>query len=286
MQSKHQQLLTNINPNYQIINRFHGGMSNFTYLIKDITTDAKFSFRVAGIGASNFCNYLTEYEHIKAVENLELNSNTVFFDQQTGTKIASYIDGSTLNTIDFDYKDVVSSLKKLHSSQVSLNPYNHLERLEDYELLALNQNPEYFKIKEQFIELFETNLKQHLLYPCHCDAQQSNFILADRLYLLDWEFAAINDYIYDIASFGNNNFEDAKNLLNVYHSNPSDEMYMRLYGWRCFQCLQWHNVAMYKQQIGLGESLNIDFGLVCQKYLNLASEMLMLSIEYQKKLQV
>lgn len=37
--------------------------------------------------------------------------------------------------------------------------------------------------------------------------------------------------------------------------------------WRIFQCLQWHNVALYKDGIGLSEELKIDFNFFAKQYL-------------------
>ena len=88
---------------------------------------------------------------------------------------------------------------------------------------------------------------------------------------MDWEFAGNNDPLYDVACFGNANFDDAINLLKMYNEHPSQNQYQRLYGWRMFQCLQWHNVAAYKDKIGLSEELSLDFSFFAKAYLDKAN---------------
>jgi len=53
--------------------------------------------------------------------------------------------------------------------------------------------------------------------------------------------------------------------------------------WRAFQCLQWYNVAVYQQLIGLSEKLHMNFQLISEKYLEKANYMLNQADTYFKK---
>lgn len=280
----HQNILSNINPNYKILSRFPGGMSNYTYLIEDLASKEKFTFRYPGEGAYNFVDYYEEENNLSLIHPLNINSPIVYLDPQTGIKIAKYIPGYDLKEQPTDLDQIAALLKKLHNSSLSLtSEYQHLQRLAKYETLCVQpKKSEYLDLKEKFITIFTEQLAKHVTTPCHCDAQLANFILStdDTLYLLDWEFAATNDYLYDIASFGNVDFNDALALLAKYSPNITDDMLVRLYGWRMFQCLQWHNVATYKAEIGLGSKINIAFDKVADNYLVLAHAMYQKLIEY------
>ncbi len=273
--NKHNNILKNINPNLEIVERFTGGMSNFTYLVENTNSKKQFTFRVPGTGAQNFVNFNIERKNLAIIAELDINSLTYYTEPETGFKISSYIPGTTVND-DVDLHKVANLLKKLHNSQLKLaNDYDHLTRLDKYEALHARNEAKYFELKNQFIAIYEQSLKQHIMYPCHCDSQVSNMICDPdaNLHLLDWEFAGTNDFIYDIASFGNKDFTMAERLIEVYIDQPSNDDYIRLYAWRMFQCLQWYNVASYKDEIGLSKDLNIDFACVCAHYLNLASTM-------------
>ena len=92
---------------------------------------------------------------------------------------------------------------------------------------------------------------------------------------MDWEFAGNNDPYYDIACFGNNDFDHAEKLLPVYlEKEPTTEDFNRLYFFRTFQCLQWNNVAWYKEYIGLSKDLGVDFKFFANLYLDKAEKLL------------
>ncbi len=273
---KHNDILQNINPNLQIIERFTGGMSNFTYLVENKNTNKQFTFRVPGTGASNFVNFYIERKNLAIIDELDINSKTIYTEPKSGYKISSYIPGTIVDD-SVDYQEVCNILQQLHHSKIKLvNDYEHFGRLHKYEALHTRSDSEYFDLKNEFTSIYEKYLKQHINYPCHNDAQVANMINGDdvKIHLLDWEFAGMNDYIYDIASFGNRDFTMAEDLIKVYIDNPTNEHYIRLYSWRLFQCLQWYNVASYKDEVGLSKDLNIDFEAVCTHYLNLAKQML------------
>ncbi len=274
--NKHEKILKNINPNLEIKERFTGGMSNFTYHVINPQTNHQFVFRIPGHGAQNFVNFVTERKNLAIIDELNINSRTIFTNPTEGIKISEYIPGQTVDK-NIDLENVSTLLKRLHNSNLKLaDDYNHLSRLQHYEAIHHQNNPLYFELKQEFVTIFNKYLVQHTIYPCHNDAQVANMIVDkdNNLSLLDWEFAGTNDFIYDIASFGNTDFTMAENLLTTYLSNPSDNDYIRLYGWRLFQCLQWYNVASYKEEIGLSKDLNIDFAAVSKNYLNLAKIML------------
>ncbi len=251
-------------------------MSNFTYLVENTKTKKQYTFRVPGTGASNFVNFYVERKNLAIIDELDINSRTIYTEPKIGYKISNYIPGTIVDET-VDYNDVCKVLKKLHNSNIELiNDYEHFGRLNKYEALHTRNDSRYFELKNEFTEIYDKYLKMHTIYPCHNDAQVANMIkdFNDNIHLLDWEFAGTNDFIYDIASFGNRDFTMAEDLLAIYIDEVTTEHYIRLYAWRLFQCLQWYNVASYKDEIGLSKDLNIDFSTVCIQYLNLSNEML------------
>lgn len=267
----HEKILKDINKEYEIIERFLGGMSNFTYKIKNSTTNEMFVFRIKGNYGEKFVDYNAEKSNLKIIDSLFPYSNTILTIPNKGIKIAKYLDGENLNKI--DYLKISDTLKSLHTSGINFyNDYNHMERLNSYEKLHSNKNLLYNELKNNFIDIYKIHLQNFISYPCHNDFQINNIIEKNQEYfLLDWEFSANNDYIYDIAAFGNKDFQDALNLFKVYIKKPTKKDYIKLYGWRFFQCLQWYNVAYAKEEFGLSSELKIDFKKVSLSYLEKAS---------------
>lgn len=263
----------------ELIDRLKGGMSNSNYIVK-IKEDF-LTFRIPGKNASSFVDRHIEKATLKLIEPLKIDGNLlIHMDLETGYKISRYVEGSplmTLNPADY-YPQATSLLKTLHESQlVAENDYAPFERLSAYEQLVekegIHHQPNYYEILNQF-KTHQTYLMRQPKVLCHNDSQPSNFILRPdgTLLLVDWEFGGNNDFIYDIACYGNNDFQYAEGLLPVYLGRtPTSDEWTRLYLWRTFQCLQWHNVALYKEAIGLSQELNLNFKAIAEAYITKAN---------------
>jgi len=261
--------------------RLMGGMSNYTYVI-DVKS-RKYTFRIPGKNAEKFVERDNEQDNINLINQLQLNNNTLFLDVESGYKIAEYIEGkplSELNPLDYLNK-AAEVLHKIHDSGLKAEKdYDPKGRLTLYESYLKEYNykhtDRYLKLKKIWEKLSTTYIDQKRLTLSHGDSQISNFLVTDYgLRLMDWEFTGNNDPFYDIACFGNNDFNHAISLLPVYlGKQPTTEDYNRLYFFRAFQCLQWHNVALYKEFIGLSVDLGVDFMFVSNLYLDKATKFL------------
>jgi len=256
----------------KIVNRFLGGMSHLTYHIQVKSKD--YTFRVIGADGNLFVDRKIEHENIKRVIPLNINNDTIYFDEVSGDKAAIYVEGTVLTQVDFrpHLKEIADVLKKLHTSGIKpASDYGHIERLALYETFTNENNPKYDFLKAKWIEIFKTRVNQPRVF-CHGDAQRSNMVLAEnQLYLLDWEYSGLNEIYYDIASFGNVQFSDALELLDAYldrKATKEEQNAVKFY--RMFQALQWHQVATRKDMIGLSEVVHFDFNMLAGKYLQLA----------------
>ncbi len=263
-------------------NRLMGGMSNYTYVIS--IKDKKYTFRIPGKKADKFVDRIVEKHHINLIKPLNLNNNTVFLDVLSGYKIAEYIEGTPLSELDpLDYlKEAANILHSIHESGLKSNhDYDLFGRLTKYENhlheFDYKHIDRYHELKKRFINFSETYLDPKRYTLTHGDSQVSNFVVTNdkTLKLMDWEFTGNNDPYYDIACFGNSNFDHALALLPVYLDHePALEDFNRLYFFRAFQCLQWHNVALYKEFIGLSVDLGVDFKKIAGIYLDKAERFL------------
>ena len=259
----------------EVAERLMGGMSNYTYVLK--IGEKKYTFRIPGKNADKFVDRVIEQKNINIVNELGLNNHTLFLDVESGYKIAEYIEGkplSELNPLDYLNK-AAEVLHKIHESGLQAdNEYDPKGRLALYEShlkeYDYKHTERYLKLKKRWEKLSSEYMDKKRLTLTHGDSQISNFVVTDNgLRLMDWEFTGNNDPFYDIACFGNNDFNHAISLLPVYLGHqPSTKEYNRLYFFRAFQCLQWHNVALYKEFIGLSIDLGVDFNFIANLYLD------------------
>lgn len=265
----------------KVVKRLMGGMSNYTYVIE--ISGKLYTFRIPGKKADKFVNRTVEKHNIELVEELELNNKTVYFEVSTGYKIAEYIDGTPLHELDplQELKNASIILHKIHESGLKSDyDYDPLGRLKLYESYLVEYNfthsERYNDLKAKFLSYKDKYMDKSKLVLSHGDSQVSNFVVTkEGLRLMDWEFTGNNDPYYDIACFGNSSFDHALALLPVYlGKEPTLEEYNKLYFFRAFQTLQWHNVALYKEFIGLSKDLGVDFMFIAGLYLDKAEKFL------------
>ena len=262
-----------------IVKRLEGGMSNYTYVVE--TRGKKYTYRVPGKFAEKFVDRVEEWDNIQEINRLGLNNATSYVEVISGEKLAEYVEGTILSETDIEsYNEMsVAALKKIHGSDMRFRDYNAFGRLSDYERycreMGFTHPKEYHELREQLERMRDAHADVPMV-PCHCDYQPTNLVVSgDKLYVLDWEFAGMNDPIYDVACYGNAGFDKALSLLEAYVGHkPTSEELKRLYFHRSFQCLQWYNVAIFKDRVGLSKDLNMDFNAVALMFLGMAKDLL------------
>lgn len=263
----------------EVLHRLLGGMSNYTYVIK--IAGKLYTYRLPGEFSQHFVNREIEINNIRLMEKLNVTNKTVYFSIETGEKVARYVEGVSLNLTKetYPYKLVSDLLKKIHNcGLLAGNDYQPFLRLNSYETLTRSlgyiHSIEYYKAKEEFLS-YQKILESIPLVLCHGDSQPSNFVYHENhLITVDFEYCGNGDPIYDIACFANLKLEDGEALLKEYFPILDKNKWQRFYLWRAFQCLQWHNVALFKEIKGLSEALSINFKLVADNYLLKAQDLL------------
>ena len=262
-----------------IVKRLEGGMSNYTYVVD--AQGKRHTYRVPGKYAERFVDRDTEWDNIRKVDVLGLNNKTEYMELGTGEKLAEYVEGIIMSETDIvSYNSQsVAALKRLHQSGLRLNDYNAFGRLDSYERycreMSFQHPKEYLELRASLEHMHDQH-RQVELVPCHCDYQPTNLVIdGDRFYVLDWEFAGMNDPLYDIACYGNAGFDKALALLDSYLGHKaSNEELRRLYYHRAFQCLQWYNVAIFKDRVGLSRDLNMNFDDVALMFFGMARDLI------------
>ena len=279
MKQEHFDLLKKvIGEDAEVISTLVGGMMNEAYIVK--SSKGKFVYYISTAQANEMVDRNLEKETQNIAFSLDLTSENVYFDLKNGIKINRFIEGKSLNQIeDFDYKKVAELFYKFHSSSKKASVYyDPLTRLENYKKEALTHTE---KFDDEFYDLWkiiEKNRGFLLSQPlslAHNDAQRSNIIKASdgRYYFIDFEFAANNDPIYDIGTFGNGDALEGKRLLEEYEKlTPVKDGLKRYALWRIDISLQWYLVALIKHYRGEGAIHGFDFLAVGRHFLKVAQD--------------
>ena len=279
MLEKHLKLLKSvIGEDAKIESTLVGGMMNEAYIVS--SSKGKFVYYISTAQANEMVDRKLEKETQGIAFALGITSENVYFDLDNGIKINRYIEGSSLNKInEFDYKKVAELFVRFHSSSKKASVYyDPLGRLENYRKEAETHTKEFEPEFYEFWEIVQKNRGFLLSQPltlAHNDGQRSNIVKSSdvKYYLIDFEFAANNDPIYDIASFGNGDALEGKRLLEEYEKLVSVKDGLKRYAlWRIDISLQWYLVANIKHYRGEGKIHGIDFLAVGNHFLNVAKE--------------
>jgi thiamine kinase-like enzyme len=218
-----------------------GGMTNKNY--KALINDKSYVVRIPGLGTEDMINRKDEKINSNLVHQLGLDTEVIYFNEDSGIKIAQLIENAeTLNGKTAKREDnmklTISMLKKLHTADVKFNNrFDVFERINHYENLLNKVNgknfDDYYEVKEKVLSLKDMLQDLDLvLAPCHNDTVPENFIKSGekRIYLIDWEYSGMNDPMWDLAAHSlecNFSEDDEELFLKLYFGKAPEEKYRK-----------------------------------------------------------
>ena len=117
-------------------------------------------------------------------------------------------------------------LYKLHTSGVDTEvPFDVIDMAESYEKFICENGgtlyDDYAEVKAYINEVKKTYLPGVVKAPCHNDPLCENWILQDdeRMYLIDWEYAGMNDPMWDLADVS----------IEANYTHEMDELLLKSY---------------------------------------------------------
>lgn len=195
------------------VRRFHvcGGMTNTNFYVD--TQEGEFILRIPGAGTDKMINREREERNSRIGAELGINIPNIYFNRETGVKITSYIQAAeTLNgktaRWEANMRKTAEILGRLHrSGKIMENRFSVREEYENYKKQAEEvhaQNyPEYQEMDDWFYHLMDRlEIVGEDSLSCHNDLVAENLIKdrRGRLYLIDWEYAGMNDPMWDLAA--------------------------------------------------------------------------------------
>lgn len=206
-----------------------GGMNNDNYKI--YTDSGELVFRLPGKGSNESVNRESEIFNARVAKEIGINCNTIYFDSKTGLKITEYIeDAETLNLTTARREDNMESmahvLNILHDSKKSFyRDFQPFIEIEEYKNTIKSEEKrllEKFKALDESVLFLKGQIEDMDIeyLPCHLDAWPENFVKGiDRTYLIDWEYSANYDRLWDVVSIG----------LECEYSKDEEELFLKKY---------------------------------------------------------
>jgi thiamine kinase-like enzyme len=216
------------------ISPLEGGITNRNYRVD--VGGKSFHLRLAGENTSMLgIDREHEYQAALIAGQADIGPEVVYFIEPDGFLITRFINGRSILPNELrqpeNIQRVVQMLQKIHSVEHFPGVFDAFQVVRDYTEIARRyrvQFPENFDWLIQQMRQAEAVLmtRTRSLHPCHNDMVNANFLLAEKLYLLDWEYAGMGDIFFDLANFSNNHElseEEDLFLLDCYFGNVTSQ---------------------------------------------------------------
>lgn len=260
------------------------GMTNKSFCFT--CNDKKYIMRLPGKGTSNLINRKNEFENYNTISKLNISDQIKYINPENGYKITEFI-SDTRVCDPFNNDDLFLCMKKLrefHEMNLKVkHKFDLFKQIEFYESLWTGNTSvynDYIDVKERVFKLqnYITRNIQTITFT-HIDAVPDNFLIKnDNVYLIDWEYAGMQDPHLDIAMFCVYAGYDKKqidNLIDIYFENNCPRsIRIKVYCYIAASGLLWSNWCEYKQLLG------VNFGEYAINQYKYAKEYSLLSMQY------
>ena len=237
------------------------GMTNRSF--KFTCKDDSYIMRIPGEGTDKMINRKNEYRVYQALKGKGITDPVLYISSDNGYKITRYIPDTRVCNIE-DSKDIAACmlyLKNFHSLNLHVeHTFDIFEQIEFYEKLR-NGTPsvyrDYAETKEKMYSLKEYIDKQpKQIALTHIDAVCDNFLMTkERIYLIDWEYAGMQDVHVDIAMFavyamyGREKVDEL--ILAYFQAEPDENVRTKIYCYIALCGFLWSNWCEYKRMCGV-----------------------------------
>ena len=188
-----------------------GGLTNHTYKVT-LNDGRNYVVRIPGEGTEDLIVRSDEKKSTTLACDLEIDARLLYFGDE-GSKVTEYIpEAVTMNGKMLQeprhMRQCAEIFKKLHTSGKSTGvPFEVFDMATGYEEIIhkhkVSMYDDYENVKKKVGEIKKTiDLECHAdKVPCHNDALCENWVESGdgRMYLIDWEYAGMNDGMWDVA---------------------------------------------------------------------------------------
>lgn len=213
-----------------------GGLTNHTYRVQ-LQNGEEYVIRIPGEGTEELIDRRDEKVSTELACNLDIDAQLLYFGTD-GAKVSRYIPQAVTMSADTlkepeNIRLAAQIFRKIHSCGVDTKvPFEVFDMAEGYERIIRDKNvpmfDDYAAVKEAVIAIKAEidGVVNAEKVPCHNDPLCENWVRSgERMYLIDWEYAGMNDGMWDLADVSiEAGFDEAcdRQLLREYTDREPD----------------------------------------------------------------
>ncbi len=269
------------------------GMTNRSF--RFICKDRKYIMRIPGEGTEQLINRRQEAKVYEVLGGRAICDPVIYINPENGYKITEFLEEARCcNASDEnDVKKCMERLRQFHEMKLKVDhEFDLFSKMDFYENLwgeTPSAYPDYRVTKEKVTSLkgyIQSHVERKTL--SHIDAVPDNFLFAktkekEKIFLIDWEYAGMQDPHVDIAMFGIYSLYNRKQmdqLIDLYfEGNCRIETRIKIYCYVAVCGLLWSNWCEYKRNLG------VEFGEYSLRQYRYAKEYYQIVQEEMKKLE-
>ncbi len=231
------------------IQRIKAGMTNNMYLF--MKNGEKYLIRIPGEGTEYLVNRKQEVEVYELLKGRGITEETLYMNGDNGIKVTKFLEDAHVCSID-NWKEVaicIKHLRQFHELGLQVgHEFNIYKKIEDYEKRCkkeVGRIKDYEEVKAKIMSLKDlTDQGENQYVLCHIDPVTDNFLIdSKKIYLIDWEYAAMCNPLIDIAMFciySNLNKDKTDLIINIYFDgNPREEDRKKVYAYMAASAFLW-----------------------------------------------
>lgn len=237
------------------------GMTNRSFLFT--CKGEKYIMRIPGEGTARMINRHNEYSTYKELEDKDISDPLVYIDPAKGYKMTRYLENARVcdSKDEQDVKRAMDYLKKFHERKLQVkHSFDLFGQIEWYESLWNGEKSvymDYEETKKNVYRLKEYIDEQPKIWALtHIDAVPDNFLyVGEKTYLIDWEYAGMQDVHVDVAMFAVYAMYDKEwvdKLIEFYFEGKcTGSIRAKIYCYIAICGLLWSNWCEYKRMLGV-----------------------------------
>lgn len=224
------------------------GLTNTNYLVE--THGQRFVLRVPHPDHANIVNRHHETLALHAIACTDIDVELIYYDEASGYKVTRFLEDAKTYS-EYNGQDnierVAGLMRRFHQLNVTIkeafDPIAHYHQYHKAITKPMFNTKPFHYLLDKVKEIpYQSCL-------CHNDWVDGNILFTQKqTYLIDYEYAADNDPLFDVMSFlSENKIYDPKQrerFYAVYFDNITEEIRYHLTIWEGFHNLLWCTWAM------------------------------------------